>query len=65
MLTITQIMPVMLLTIGQTRQHQSDAYSQLCEGNFAVQRGSSIGFIQTLVDQTIEQTFNKDIKTKG
>ena len=46
-------------------ERHPDAYRQLCEGNFAVQRSNSIGFSQTPVDQTIEQTFNRDTKTKG
>ena len=41
-----------------------DAYRQLCEGNFSVQFSDSVGFSQTAVDQTIEQTFNRDTKTK-
>ena len=46
-------------------ERHPDAYRQLCEGNFVVQRSNSIGFSQTSVDQTIEQTFNRDTKTKG
>ena len=30
-----------------------------------MQRSNSIGFSRTPVDQTIEQTFNRDTKTKG
>ena len=46
-------------------ERHPDAYRQLCEGKFAVQRSDSVGFSQTPVDQTIEQTFNRDTKTKG
>ena len=46
-------------------ERHPDACRQLCEGNFAVQRSDSVGFSQTAVDQTIEQTFNRDTKTKG
>ena len=42
-----------------------DAYRQLFEANFAVQQSNSVGFSQTPVDQTIEETFNRDTKTKG
>ena len=46
------------------KERHPDAYRQLCEGNFPVQQSNSIGFSQTLVHQTIDQTFKRDTKTK-
>ena len=42
-----------------------DAYSMLSQGDFGVQRTTSHGFLQLPVDQTMEQTLNRNTKTKG
>ena len=41
------------------------AYSMLSQGDFGVQRTTSHGFLQLPVDQTMEQTLNRNTKTKG
>lgn len=41
------------------------AYNELCSGNFVAQRQSTYGFAGTAMDQVIEQTANRDSKTKG
>ena len=41
-----------------------DAYSMLSQGHFGVQRTTSHGFSHLPVDQTIEQTLNRNTKTK-
>ena len=40
------------------------ACEELCRGEFVVQRSESNGFAQVAIDQAIEQSFNKDTKTK-
>ena len=40
-------------------------YEAFCNGDFVVQRSSQNPFGQIPVDQTIEQTINRDTKTKG
>ena len=47
------------------RQTHPEAYRQLMNGNFAVQRSSSNSFSQVAVDQAIEQTINRDSKGRG
>ncbi|KAJ8039232.1 hypothetical protein HOLleu_16882 [Holothuria leucospilota] len=42
-----------------------DVHQQLLNGEFTVQRQSRFGFSQVACDQTIEQTCNRDTKTKG
>ena len=46
---------------------QTHLYSNalLVDGQFAVQRSVNSAFAQVPVDQTIEQTMNRDSKTKG
>ena len=41
------------------------AFQEFTNGNFGVQRNKDFGFTQLPVDQTIEQTINKNTKTKG
>ena len=41
------------------------AQHYLHSGEFAVQRSQDVPFSQVAVDHTIEQTLNKDTKTKG
>ena len=41
------------------------AYEQLMKGEFCVQRSQSSSFAQVAVDHCIEQTMNRDSKTKG
>ncbi len=42
-----------------------EAYRHFADGEFAVQRSKNGGFSQVAVDQTIEQTLNRTMKTKG
>ena len=42
-----------------------EAHQKFLQGEFSVQRSSVRGFSQTAVDQTVEQTVNKSMKTKG
>lgn len=42
-----------------------DIYSELKSGNFVAQRQNSYGFCGIAMDQAIEQTANRDSKTKG
>ena len=41
------------------------AYNQLQQGQFAVQRVPGHAFAQVPVDQVIEQSLNRDTKTRG
>ncbi|KAG8171040.1 hypothetical protein JTE90_022908 [Oedothorax gibbosus] len=40
-------------------------YSELSSGNFVAQRQNNYGFCGVAMDQVIEQTANRDSKTKG
>ncbi|XP_048584137.1 uncharacterized protein LOC125563185 [Nematostella vectensis] len=42
-----------------------EAHVMLSQGDFGVQRNATHGFTQVSVDQTIEQTLNRNTKTKG
>ena len=53
---------VHMLELPDTRPK---AYSMLSHGDFGVQHTTSHGFSQLPVDQTIEQTLNRNTKTKG
>lgn len=47
------------------QQTHPAAYNMLESGDFGVQRNNTHGFSQVPVDQTIEQTLNRNTKTKG
>lgn len=51
-----------MMLLGNTHP---DAHKKLSEGEFAVQMGNTNGVGQTPVDQTIEETINRDSKVKG
>ena len=53
---------IQMITLKDTHPQ---AYSELKNGAFAVQRPENSGFSQIAVDHTIEQTVNHDTKTKG
>ena len=53
---------IQMITLKDTHPQ---AYSELKNGAFAVQRQENSGFSQIAVDHTIEQTVNRDTKTKG
>lgn len=42
-----------------------DAHRQIVSGEFAVERSATTAFSQVLVDQCIEQSLNRDVKTSG
>ena len=58
-------LPVYLVHMLELPDKHPDAYSMLSQGDFGVQRTTSHGFSQLPVDQTIEQTLNRNTKTKG
>ena len=58
-------LPVYLLHMLALKDTHPEAHKMLSEGEFGVQRTSSHGFSQLPVDQTIEQTLNRNTKTKG
>ena len=56
-------MSVYLLHMQNLPNTHPDAHAYLSSGGFCVQR-SSHGFSRSPVDQTIEQTLNRDTKTR-
>ena len=58
-------LPVYLVHMLEPPDTHPEAYSMLSQGDFGVQRTTSHGFSQLPVDQTIEQTLNRNTKTKG
>ena len=63
-LNYAKYMSVYWLQMQQLETSHPQAYQAFMNGEFSVQR-SSQSFSKTAVDQTIEQTINKDTKTKG
>lgn len=61
----TRYLPVYLVHMLELPDKHPEAYSMLSQGDFGVQRTTSHGFSQLPVDQTIEQTLNRNTKTKG
>ena len=47
------------------RTSHPEAHTYLQNGGFAVQRSHASPFLQIPIDQTTEQTINRDTKTKG
>ena len=58
-------LPVYLVTMMSLQDTHPEAHRLLADGDFGVQRSTVHGFPQLPVDQTIEQTLNRSIKTKG
>ena len=58
-------LPVYLLHMLSLSQTHPEAYDMLSKGDFGVQRNNTHGFSKLPVDQTIEQTLNRNTKTKG
>ena len=51
-----------MLNLGKTHLAVQEEF---LDGNFVVQQQTNLSFSQTAMDQTIEQTLNRDSKTKG
>ena len=61
----SRYLPVYWLGTNQLQTIHPSVYDELMSGNFAVQRQNKHGFAQVTCDITIEQTANKDSKTRG
>ena len=61
----SRYMSVYLLDMESLQENHPDVLSEFQAGNFVVQRSCGSPFSQVPVDQTIEQTVNRDTKTKG
>ena len=62
----SRYLPVYLLSRDQLQTSHPNAYDLLVSGDlFTVQRSVDNPFGRVLVDQTIENTINRDTKTKG
>lgn len=57
--------PVYLLEMVNLENTHPNIHNHMMNGGFVVQRQTKYGFSQVPVDQTIEQTMNRDTKTKG
>ena len=60
-----RFLPAYLVHMLELPDTHPEAYSMLSQGDFGVQCTTSHGFSQLPVDQTIEQTLNRNTKTKG
>lgn len=58
-------LPVYLFEMLNLEKTHPFVHERLCEGNFVAQRQNIYGFSGTAMDQVIEQTANRDSKTKG
>ena len=61
----SRYLPVYIHEMTALRNTHPDVHHAFCEGEFVVQRRVDKGFCGTACDQVIEQTFNRDSKTKG
>ena len=61
----SRYLPVYFLQMSALLFTHPEAAADLLYGDFGVQSNSSHGFSQVPVDQAIEQTINRDSKTKG
>ncbi|XP_070559922.1 uncharacterized protein [Ptychodera flava] len=61
----SRYLPVYLQEMSALPQTHPNVYEKFCEGEFAVQRSDDHPFSMTPCDQIIEQTFNRESKTKG
>ncbi|GBM17909.1 hypothetical protein AVEN_108996-1 [Araneus ventricosus] len=58
-------LPIYLLEMLNLPKTHPLVYSELSAGNFVAQRQNNYGFCGIAMDQVIEQTANRDSKTKG
>ena len=58
-------LPIYYLEMKSLHTSHPDIHQMFMNGDFVVQRQESYGFSQVACDMTIEQTCNKDTKTKG
>jgi hypothetical protein len=58
-------LPAYLTEMGALSSTHPEVFEYLKSGNFSVQRQSRYGFSKIACDQLIEQTLNRDSKTKG
>ena len=63
--TMHRYLPVYWTQMQNLEHTHPEAYKLLNNGQFAVQRTSKHGFSKVATDQTIEQTLNRNTKTKG
>ena len=61
----SRYLPVYLQEMSTLQQTHPNVYEKFCSGEFAVQRSNDHAFAKTACDQVIEQTFNRESKTKG
>ncbi|XP_071822275.1 uncharacterized protein [Apostichopus japonicus] len=61
----SRYLPVYWLEMKNLPESHPDVHENLSAGEFVVQRQDQFGFSQIACDQTIEQTCNRDTKTKG
>ncbi|XP_070581399.1 uncharacterized protein [Ptychodera flava] len=61
----SRYLSVYLQEMSALPQTHPNVYEKFCEGEFAVQRSDDHPFSMTPCDQIIEQTFNRESKTKG
>ncbi|PIK39062.1 hypothetical protein BSL78_24089 [Apostichopus japonicus] len=61
----SRYLPVYWLEMKNLLESRPDVHENLSAGEFVVQRQDQFGFSQIACDQTIEQTCNRDTKTKG
>ena len=57
-------MPIYWCEMTVLERTHPEAYQRLMSGDFAVQRSPANAFAQVAIDQTIEQTINRDCKVK-
>lgn len=58
-------LPAYILEMEELSTTHPEIHEAFSHGKFAVQRQSNYGFSQVACDMTIEQTMNRDSKTKG
>ena len=58
-------LPAYYLEMTALHTSQPDVHQMFMNGDFVVQRQERYGFSQVARDMTVEQTCNRDIKTKG
>lgn len=61
----SRYLPVYYLEMICLEETHPDIHSHFCAGEFAVKRHNNYGFAMTACDQVIEQTYNRDSKTRG
>jgi len=61
----SRYLPVYWFEMSQLPTSHQYIYKELVSGHFAVQRQDTHGFAQVACDMTIEQTANRDSKTRG